>query len=111
MFFDVEIRPARREIFDEDAVAVVTKGVKEFLTLRFRDQLCRNLDDNFAIALVGMNPFDVFDEFLEVEFETRKPLVGFLRHAVDRLILSIPASSTGPTRSGDKSVPLLVVSI
>ena len=84
MLLDVELRPARREILDEDTVAVVAEGVEEFLALRVGDQLGRNLDDNFAIALVGVNPFDVFDEFLEVEFETREPLVGFFRHAIDR---------------------------
>ena len=59
MLLDVELRPARREVLDEDAVAMIAEGVEEFLALRLGDQLARNLDDDFAIALVGVDPFDV----------------------------------------------------
>ena len=65
MLLDVEFRPAGREVLDEDAVAVVAEGVEEFLALRFGDELGRNLDDDLAIALVGVDPLDVVDEFLK----------------------------------------------
>ena len=62
MRLDVELRPAGREILDEDAVAMIAEGVEEFLALRLGDQLAGNLDDDFAVALVGVDPFDVVDE-------------------------------------------------
>ena len=84
VFFDIELGPAGCEIFDEDPVTMIAESVEEFLTLRIRDQLSRNLDHNLAIALVGVNPFDVFNEFAEVEFETGKAQIGLFRHALDR---------------------------
>ena len=50
VLLDVELGPARREILDEDAVAVVAEGVEEFLALRLCDQFGRNFDDDFAVA-------------------------------------------------------------
>src|SRR6185437_12658016 len=84
VLLDVEFRPAWREIFDKDAVAMVAESVKELLALRFGNKLAGNFDDNFAITLVLVDPLDVLDEFREIELEPGEFVVGFLIHAVDR---------------------------
>ena len=73
-----------REVLDENAVAMVAEGVEELLALRLGDEFAGNLDDDLAAALVGVEPFDVVDERLEVELEAGEFRVGFLGHAVDR---------------------------
>ena len=84
MSLDVELRPARREILDKDTVAMIAERVEEFLALCVGDELARNLDDDLAIASVVVKPFDVVDEFPEIELEAGELQVGFLGHAVDR---------------------------
>ena len=86
VFLDVELRPAGREILDEDAVAVIAEGVEELLALRLGDEFAWNLDDDLAVTPVGVDPFDVVDEFREIELESGKLQIGFLGHAVDRNI-------------------------
>src|SRR5262249_2600578 len=83
VLLDIEFRPARREILDKDTVTVITEGVKELLALCFCYEFGRNLDDDFAIASVGIDPFDVVYEFLEVELESCKAQVRLFIHSVD----------------------------
>ena len=80
VFLDVEFRPARSKILDEDAVTVIAEGVEEFLPLCFGDEFGRDLDDDLAIAPVGVDPLDVVDELFEVELEAGKTEIGFLVH-------------------------------
>src|SRR5579885_435512 len=84
MLLDVELRPARRKVLDENAVAVIAEGVEELLPLRFGDELAGNFHDDLAASFIGINPFDVFDEALEVELEAGETQIGLLGHAVDR---------------------------
>ena len=63
MLLNIEFRPAGSEVLDENAVAVIAERVEELLALRFGNELAGNLDDDFAVALVGVQPFDVVDEF------------------------------------------------
>ena len=72
MLLDVELGPARREIFDKDPVTIIAESVKKFLALRLCNEFGRNFDDDLAIAFVGIDPFDVIYEFFEVELEPGK---------------------------------------
>ena len=44
VLFNIELRPTRSEILDEDAVTMVTEGVEERLAFRLVDELSRDLD-------------------------------------------------------------------
>src|SRR5581483_6734929 len=83
MLLDVELRPAGSEIFDKDAVAVIAKRIEKFLALRLGDEFGRNLNDNLAISLVGVDPLDVVNELPEVELEAGEPQVGFFIHPIN----------------------------
>src|SRR5262245_56749087 len=52
VLLDVEFRLARGVIFDEDSVAVIAEGVEEFLTLRFLNELSRDLVEDLATGFV-----------------------------------------------------------
>ena len=86
MLLDIEFRPAGCKVLDENAVAMIAERVEEFLALRLGDEFAGNLDDDFTVALVVVQPFDVVDEFLEVELESGEFRVSLLGHAVDRNI-------------------------
>src|SRR5262245_56026653 len=83
MFLYIELRPARREILHKDAVAVIAEGVEEFLALRLGNKFGRNFYDDFARALVGVDPFDVVDKFSEIKFEAGEAEISFFVHSVD----------------------------
>ncbi len=91
-FLDIEFRPAGREVLDEDAVAMIAERVEEFLPLRLGDELAGNLDGDFHLPLVLVEPLHAGNEFVEIEVEAGKFAIGLARHPVDGNIDLVEAS-------------------
>ena len=62
VLFNIELRPARSEILDEDAITMVAEGVEKRLAFRLVDELGRDLDRDLAAAPISVKPFDVFNK-------------------------------------------------
>src|SRR5690348_850315 len=89
MLLNIKLWPAGGEVFNKNTVTMITECRKEFVTLTFGDQFSRYFNNYFAVAPMGIKPFDVFYEFAKVKFDACEFVVGFLSHSIDRNVYLI----------------------
>src|SRR5277367_5000992 len=86
MFLGIEIRPTRREVFDGDAIAMISERVEKALLLVGGQDIADGFDHDLAFAPVRIEPFYIFYKTVKIEFDACYFQISFRRHAVNRNI-------------------------